>query len=265
MKIQRSVLTNASLIYFRRYPIFVNFGERSKIKSKEKIVEFLQKEHVGRFASMDKNGFPFIAPMNFVYWNDMIYIHGFPKGEKYDNIKLNSKCGFEVDKELAFLPSYFFEPPTDASLTDTLYISIVIKGYAELVTGNREKASVLNALIGKYQVEGGYERLMPEMATVRGVALIRIKPDTMTGKYKLGRYWDPKDKLRIATRMMERAVQNPRRVLELLNIAGFENLDDKTTKELAWIHTSEIVKMMGFQNALQYPAISLSSISEIDW
>ncbi len=80
----------------------MNFGERSKIKSKDKIVEFLQKEHVGRFASIDKNGFPFIAPMNFVYHDDMIYIHGFPKGEKYDNIKLNSKCGFEVDKELAF-------------------------------------------------------------------------------------------------------------------------------------------------------------------
>jgi nitroimidazol reductase NimA-like FMN-containing flavoprotein (pyridoxamine 5'-phosphate oxidase superfamily) len=243
----------------------VNFGERSKIKSKEKIIEFLQTEHVGRFTTIDKNGFPFIAPMNFVYQKDAVYIHGFPRGEKYENMKLNSKCGFEVDKESAFLPSYFFEPPTDASLTDTLYVSVVIKGHAELVTDNGEKAEALNALMAKHQIEGGYTGLKPDMATVRGTAVIKIKPEIMTGKYKLGRYWEPKDKLRIATRIMERAVKNPKRTLELLNIAGLDKLDDKTTKELAWIHSTEIVRMMGFQNNSKYPDISLAVIEEIDW
>ncbi len=243
----------------------MNFGERSKIKSKEKIIEFLQKEHTGRIATIDKNGFPFVAPMNFVYYNNAVYIHGFPKGEKYDNMKLNSKCGFEVDKELAFLPSYFFEPPTDASLTDTLYISVVIKGYAELVSDNVEKAQVLNKLIEKYQTEGGYEKLRSDMASVKGVNLMRIKPDIITGKYKLGKYWDPKDKLRIATRIMERAVQNPRRVLELLNIKGLDKLGDESTKELAWIHSTEIVGMMGFQNNSKYPTISLSVVEDVDW
>ncbi|MDC8451587.1 MAG: pyridoxamine 5'-phosphate oxidase family protein [Thaumarchaeota archaeon] len=243
----------------------MNFGERSKIKSKERIAKFLETEHTGRIATIDKNGFPFVAPMNFVYDNDAIYIHGFPRGEKYDNIKLNSKCGFEVDKELAFLPSYFFEPPTDASLTDTLYISVVIKGYAELVTDNAEKAKILNKLIAKYQIEGGYESLRPDMATIRGVNLMKIKPEIITGKYKLGKYWNPKDKLRITTRIMERAIKNPKRTLELLNVAGLNKLDDKTTKELAWIHSSEIVRMMGFQNNVKYPDISLSSTEEVDW
>lgn len=243
----------------------MNFGEQSKIKSKERIAKFLETEHTGRIATIDKNGFPFVAPMNFVYDNDAIYIHGFPRGEKYDNIKLNSKCGFEVDKELAFLPSYFFEPPTDASLTDTLYISVVIKGYAELVTDNAEKAKILNKLIAKYQIEGGYESLRPDMATIRGVNLMKIKPEIITGKYKLGKYWNPKDKLRITTRIMERAIKNPKRTLELLNVAGLNKLDDKTTKELAWIHSSEIVRMMGFQNNVKYPDISLSSTEEVDW
>ena len=85
----------------------MNFGEKSKIKSKARVLEFLKTEHTGRFTTIDKNGFPFTAPMNFVYFKDAIYVHGFPKGEKYENIKSNSKCGFEVDKDLAFLPSYF--------------------------------------------------------------------------------------------------------------------------------------------------------------
>ena len=243
----------------------MNFGERSKIKSKEKMIEFLHKEHIGRIATIDRNGFPFVAPMNFLFYNDVIYIHGFPRGEKYENIKLNAKCRFEVDKELAFLPSYFFEPPTDASLTDTLYVSVVIKGYAELITDNDEKSLVLNKLIAKYQIEGGYESLNSQMATIRGVGLIKIKPETITGKYKLGKYWDEKDKIRIATRIMERAVSNPKRVLELLNVTGLNILDEKTTKELAWIHSTEIVKMMGFNNESEYPHISLVLANDVDW
>ena len=225
----------------------------------------MQKEHVGRFTTIDKNGFPFIAPMNFVYHKDVIYIHGFPKGEKYENIKQNSKCGFEVDREFTFLPSYFFEPPTDASLTDTLYVSVIIKGYADLVTDNLEKADALNALMGKHQNEGGYESLKPEMAAIRGVGVIKIKPEMMTGKYKLGKYWDAKDKLRIATRIMERALKDPKRTMDLLNIPGLGNLDDKTTKKLAWIHSSEIIDMMGFKNTLEYPEISLIVVKDIDW
>ena len=243
----------------------MNFGERSMIKSKEKMIEFLQTEHVGSIATIDENGFPFVAPMNFVYYNEAIYIHGFPRGEKYDNIKLNSKCGFEVDKELAFLPSYFFEPPTDASLTDTLYISVVTKGHAKFVTDNQEKADALNALMRKYQKEGGYEDLRTDMASIRGVGLIKIIPEKITGRYKLGRYWKSKDKLRIATRILERAIKDPKTTLQTLNIPGLEDLDDKTTTELAWIHSNKIIQMMGFQNNSQFPDISLSVKEEADW
>ncbi len=243
----------------------MNFGDKSKIKSKEKMIQFLQQERIGRFASLDKSGFPFVAPMNFVYFNDSVYIHGFPRGEKYENIKANPKCGFEVDRELCFLPSYFFEPPTDASKTDTLYISIVIKGTAELVTNNEEKAAALNALMEKSQIEGGYEKLTPNMASVRGVGLIKISPQIMTGKYKLGRFWDDKEKIQIATRMMERAVKLAGRTLELLNIPGLMQIEDIHKNRLAWLYTTELVKMMGFENSEEYPGISLYKVKEIDW
>ncbi|MDE1766647.1 MAG: pyridoxamine 5'-phosphate oxidase family protein [Thaumarchaeota archaeon] len=234
------------------------------IKSKERMIEFLKQERIGRIATTDKNGFIFIAPMNFVYHDDAIYVHGFPRGEKYENIERNPKCGFEVDKELAFLPSYFFEPPTDASLTDTLYISVVIKGIAKTVTDNQEKTDALTALMEKNQIEGGYEKLKPDMAAIRGVRLTKIMPEVMTGKYKLGKYWKPRDKLRIATRLMERAVKMPKRTLELLNIPGLDKLDESATKKLAWLHASEIVRMMGHTNTKEYPEISLVA-EEIDW
>ena len=46
-----------------------------QIKSKQKIKEFLDQEHVGRISSVDKNGYPQIIPMNFVFLNNCIYLH----------------------------------------------------------------------------------------------------------------------------------------------------------------------------------------------
>ncbi len=39
----------------------MNFGERSMIKSKEKMIQFMREERVGRLATIDKNGYPFIT------------------------------------------------------------------------------------------------------------------------------------------------------------------------------------------------------------
>ena len=109
-----------------------------QIKSYDKVKEFLHQEHVGRISTIDVNGYPQIIPMNFVFLNDAVYMHSHTRGEKIENFKKNDKVGFEVDRELEFLPSYF-EDPKNASLADTLYISVVMKGTASLVTEKEEK------------------------------------------------------------------------------------------------------------------------------
>ena len=64
---------------------------------------------------------------------------------------------------------------------------------------------------------------------------------------------------------MERAVNMPKQTLELLNIAGLNKIDEKTTRELAWVHSTELVRMMGFENELKYPNISLILQKDVDW
>jgi len=243
----------------------MNFGEKSKIHSKEKMIQFLNTEHTGHFTTIDSQGFPFTAPMNFVYHDDSIYIHGFPRGEKYDNITHNEKCGFEVSKELAFLPSYFFEPQDDASKTDTLYSSIVIKGTASLIEDIELKCNVLNGMMQKYQPEGMYEKLTPEMPMMRGVGMIKISVNSMTGRYKMGSYWNDSEKLQIAQRIMKRAVDEPRLTLQTLNVSGLDKLDDSVTQKVAWKYSSEIVSQMGYSNELEYPEISLVVTDNVDW
>ena len=194
-----------------------------EIKSKEKVIEFLSSQQTGRIASIDDNGFPQIIPMNFVFINDAVYMHSHIRGEKLDNIKRNQKVGFEVDKSLEFLPSYFSDP-TDASLADTLYISVVIKGNASIISDKEEKTNALNGLMEKYQPEGGYEPINPDMDVLKEVEVIKIVPESLRGKYKIGQNMDMKSRVELAKLILER---NSPTAKETLDVMGFEIVDNE--------------------------------------
>ena len=194
-----------------------------EIKSKDKIIEFLSSQQTGRIASIDNNGFPQIIPMNFVFIDDTVYMHSHIRGEKLDNIKRNQKVGFEVDKNLEFLPSYFSDP-TDASLADTLYISVVIKGNAGIVSDKQEKTNALNGLMKKYQPEGGYEPINPNMDVLKQVEVIKIVPESLKGKYKIGQNMDMKSRVDLARKILERNSSTARETLEIM---GFQVIDDE--------------------------------------
>ena len=195
--------------------------KKLEIKSKEKVVEFLSSQQTGRIASIDENGFPQIIPMNFVFINDVIYMHSHVRGEKLDNIRRNQKVGFEVDKNLEFLPSYFTDP-TYAEFADTLYISVVIKGNASIVSDKDEKTIALNGLMEKYQPEGGYEPIKPDMDILKGVEVIKIIPESLRGKYKIGQNMDMKSRIDLAKQILER---NSPTAKETLDIMGFKIID----------------------------------------
>jgi uncharacterized protein len=217
-----------------------------EIKSFSNIISFLNEEKVGRVASIDENGYPQIIPMNFVYVKNKnnqsdtqsdtknfgsIYMHSYPIGEKIQNIKRNSRVGFEVDSYVCFLPSYYFHP-TDASQADTLYISVVIKGTASVIQNNDEKAIALNALMAKYQKEGGYESLSSNMGSVKEVAVLKVVPTDLRGKYKIGQHWIPKYRLHMARNIVEREREaDAKRILKIMGIEMTEEGGLKVVKE----------------------------------
>ena len=203
-----------------------------EIKSKEKIIEFLNSESTGRIATMDVNGFPQIIPMNFVFINDVIYMHSHIKGEKLENIKRNDKVGFEVDRSLEFLPSYFFDP-TDASLADTLYISVVMKGICIIVEDKEEKTLALNGLMQKYQPEGDYEPMNTKMEVLNEVAVIKVIPNTIRGKYKIGQNLKPDEKLELAENIFKRNSPTARKTLEIMGFTVSEN-KVKLENDIEW-------------------------------
>jgi len=193
------------------------------IKSENKIIEFLNEESTGRISSIDKDGFPQIIPMNFVFLDNSVYMHSHIRGEKIENIKRNSKVGFEVDRNLEFLPSYFSDPD-DASLADTLYISVVIKGEATLVENKKEKVLALNGLMKKYQPEGRYNPMREDMDVLDATAVIKVIPKEMNGKYKIGQNMSKDEKIELATKILDK---NSKTARETVEIMGFIIENDK--------------------------------------
>jgi len=215
--------------------------KKLEIQSKNKIIEFLNMEPVGRIASLDPNGFPQVIPMNFVFVQtkdprilshriiklDAVYMHSHPFGEKLENIKRNSKAGFEVDRHVCFLPSYYFHP-SDASQADTLYISVVMKGNAMIVEDDEEKAEALNSLMEKYQKEGRYEPLDPHMPSVQEVTVIKIVPEEIRGKYKIGQHWAPAYRLKMARNIVAR--EENKLASQILDVMRIDILADGKLK-----------------------------------
>ena len=148
-------------------------------------------------------------------------MHSHVKGEKLDNISKNNKVGFEADRELEFLPSYF-EDPHNAALADTLYISIVIKGIASFVSDREEKTLALNGLMEKYQPEGFYDPLKSDMRVLDAVSVIKIIPKKLHGKYKIGQHMNSNDRMVLAKKILEK---NSLTAKTTLKIMGFEEIE----------------------------------------
>jgi len=235
-----------------------------KIKEIKNIIKFFNDNNVGRISTIDRDGFPQVIPMNFVFansftnnndesldfqkgknkevWkkdtkifnnnnNHAVYMHSHNRGEKIDNLKRNPKVGFEVDKEICFLPSYYFHP-TDASFADTLYISIVVKGKASIVTDNNEKAFAMNSMMKKYQKEGKYTPLTKDMKSIQYLTVLKIDPETISGKYKIGQQWSTKYRTDIAKKIIEReGISRAKEILEYMKIKIQTNGELESTSD----------------------------------
>ena len=53
-----------------------------EVNNPEKIKKILSSVPVGRLATNGADGYPYITPVNFVFYEERIYFHSAPKGEK---------------------------------------------------------------------------------------------------------------------------------------------------------------------------------------
>ena len=121
------------------YSTFKQMRRKDKEITKEAIVEILATGEYGFLSTISDNGYPYVVPVNFVYYDNSIYFHCATDGHKLDNIKKNDKVSFCVATDIELLPKKF----------DTKYKSVVAFGTASEVEDD-SKEDILFKIIEKY-------------------------------------------------------------------------------------------------------------------
>ena len=139
--------------------------------------KLLERAKDGVLSTNGEDGYPYGVPVNFVYKDGCIYIHGLNAGEKLANIKADPRVCFTVYD----FKSLLTEGYDIVCLIDAAYESVVVKGTGAMVEDMEEKSAVLKQFVAKYAPHQK-DMAMPE-ERIKGVGLLKITPDVITGKY----------------------------------------------------------------------------------
>lgn len=152
-------------------------------EDKEKVNRFLMEKRVGTLSMCGKESKPYAVPVNYIYWNEKIYIHGMGSGKKNDLLAANPWVCFTVFEEYGTV--------TDSvpCKCDTSYLSVVILGKGSLVEDLDEKTQSLMKFLEKY-TPGFFKNPLPRQFVEKyrssfdnkGVAVYCVKPEVLTAK-----------------------------------------------------------------------------------
>ncbi len=143
----------------------------------EQSISVLKRSETGVIATVNEDGAPYAVPVNYIYMDDRLYIHGRSKGQKISNISNDPRCSFTVFDA----KGYNLEGET-ACDTETDFDSVIVQGKATMIEDNLRKGIILRAIADKY---GRVGIPMPkERISITGV--MEIVPESITGKYHEG-------------------------------------------------------------------------------
>jgi nitroimidazol reductase NimA-like FMN-containing flavoprotein (pyridoxamine 5'-phosphate oxidase superfamily) len=143
----------------------------------EQAEQLLNSAQTGVLATLDEDGYPYAVPIQFVYVNGKIYVHGLPKGQKTGNILRDGRVSFTAHETDGLILGKENNPCD----VNTQYRSVVVRGNASLLSDIAAKKEILLKLTTKYVPQYGSADI-PDGAA-RGTGVIEIVPVAITGKY----------------------------------------------------------------------------------
>jgi hypothetical protein len=179
--------------------------KHNEIKDPKEIVRILTSTNIGRMANTDAEGYPYIIPLNFVFYEGCVYFHCAPQGEKLDNLGRDPRVCFEVDLPLSYL-EVSFNPDRNPCRTHQLYHSVIIRGLARVVPDGELKTSVLNALVAKHEGNQNFPAVTSDSTGYKACCVVEIKPQRITGKSDLVQNKTHLEKAIIAQHLVERCL-----------------------------------------------------------
>ena len=161
-------------------PDIVHLNNRALSVEENKIL--LQQCLVGRIATVNHEGIPYITPVNYAYEleTDRIYIHhSSGGGQLLTNLQNSNQACFEVDQPGAIVKA---SPGTQACGGDQIYRSVICLGRIT-IANDEEKIRGLRLLANKYM---GKPILNPigefKPATLDRLVILAVDIGTTTGK-----------------------------------------------------------------------------------
>jgi len=148
--------------------------KEKEIAERAVVEELLREAEVGRLATCS-GGEPYVVPVNFVYYDGRIIVHGSREGRKMANIAANPRVCFEVDQA----EKVEGERPCDYAFR---YMSVVVQGRARVVEGDEARLAALRRLTDKYAPGKGCMLTMDDLKKYANLAVVEVTVDSMTGK-----------------------------------------------------------------------------------
>lgn len=216
-------------------------------------IALLETAPVFHMATMRPDGMPVLRTLHGVVMGDAMAFHGAPAGEKTETV--GRPAVVSVEEVVTTIPSYFLDPRRACPAT-TYFRSVQAHGVIEPVTDPAEKAGVLEALMRKYQPEGGYEALDAEhplyRGAIAGLMVCKIPFESLDGKAKLGQNRRPEEIGLILQKLWERGLPGDPEAIERIREA---NPDHPTPPFLAGPVGTRLVCRMG--------ALEAESVAEL--
>ena len=142
-----------------------------EIVEMEKIESIISKAKVCRLGMVDGNR-PYVVPMSFGYRENALYFHTGKKGKKMEILQKNNRVCFEMEVDLEIVPA------SNPCKWNMRYRSVVGFGRAVILESPEEKRQALDVIVKHY----GGSLMAYDEKRVKGLAVIKVEIDSMTGK-----------------------------------------------------------------------------------
>lgn len=144
------------------------------------IVKIMEECHVLRLGLADGE-YPYIVPVNFWYrvagHKISLFIHGAMAGRKYELLRKNPRCSFEMDRPLGM------ECLEEEGAVTMRYQSVMGKATAYFLEGEARQRAIDEVIMARYE----QTRQFPyNPRTVEHTAVIRLDVTELTAKANRG-------------------------------------------------------------------------------
>lgn len=140
----------------------------------KEMTDIIQKCEVCYVALAEKDGSPYVVPMNFGFKDGYIYLHGAQFGRKMDILKQNPKIAinFSTDFKLRYQSEHV------ACSYSMKYRSVNVEGKVEFLEGKESKVAGLDIIMAQYS-DREFKYNDP---AINEVCVYRVSTETMTGR-----------------------------------------------------------------------------------